>query len=288
MQNLSNCVCLCVAFTIGKGLVAGASVFGLGSLCFYGMGLSREVGAYERSLLWPEYVKTRIRDTYAYFGMSILAVAGSAAAAVRNPTIMRFAASNSIGVTLGTMAALVALSAVTHSIPYTEGFGAKQCAWLAHCGLVGTILAPLSYLGGPILLKAGLYTAGICGGLSLLAVCAPSEKYLSMGGPLAIGLGVVFASCMGEFPFLVVGSIFLPAHLAHTSLGAGLHSIILYGGLVLFSGYLLYDTQRTIADAEKQRHYDPIDHSISIYMSVINIFIRMVMILADGNSKKRR
>ena len=35
-------------------------------------------------------------------------------------------------------------------------------------------------------------------GLSTLAVCAPSEKFLNMGGPLAMGLGVVFVSSVGE------------------------------------------------------------------------------------------
>jgi len=36
-------------------------------------------------------------------------------------------------------------------------------------------------------------------GLSAVAMCAPSEKFLNMGGPLACGLGVVFASSIGEF-----------------------------------------------------------------------------------------
>lgn len=35
-------------------------------------------------------------------------------------------------------------------------------------------------------------------GLSALAMCAPSEKFLNMGGPLAIGLGVVFVSSLGR------------------------------------------------------------------------------------------
>lgn len=42
------------------------------------------------------------------------------------------------------------------------------------------------------------YTAGVVGGLSAVAVCAPSDKFLSIGGPLAIGLGVVFASSLGK------------------------------------------------------------------------------------------
>jgi hypothetical protein len=37
------------------------------------------------------------------------------------------------------------------------------------------------------------------GGLSAVAVCAPSERFLNIGGPLAIGLGVVFASSLGKY-----------------------------------------------------------------------------------------
>jgi len=42
------------------------------------------------------------------------------------------------------------------------------------------------------------YTAGVVGGLSAVAVCAPSDRFLSIGGPLAIGSGVVFASSLGK------------------------------------------------------------------------------------------
>lgn len=78
-----------------------------------------------------------------------------------------------------------------------------------------------------------------------------------MGGPLAMGLGVVFVSS--------IGSMFLPPT---TALGAGLYSVALYGGLILFSGFLLHDTQRIIAQAERYtntpemygvRPYDPIN-----------------------------
>lgn len=108
-------------------------------------------------------------------------------------------------------------------------------------------------MGGPILLRAALYTAGIVGGLSTVAVCAPSDKFLYMGGPLAMGLGVVFVASLG--------SAFLPAT---TALGAGLYSMSLYGGLLLFGGFLLYDTQRIVRKAETHpnyamQKYDPIN-----------------------------
>lgn len=51
----------------------------------------------------------------------------------------------------------------------------------------------------PLILCYGCsYTGGIVAGLSTVAVCAPSDKFLTMGGPLAIGLGVVFASSIGK------------------------------------------------------------------------------------------
>lgn len=114
-------------------------------------------------------------------------------------------------------------------------------------------MAPLSFVGGPILLRAALYTAGVVGGLSTVAVCAPSDKFLYMGGPLAMGLGVVFVSS--------IGSAFLPPS---SALGAGLYSMALYGGLLLFSAFLLYDTQRIVRKAETHPNYavqkfDPIN-----------------------------
>lgn len=40
---------LFLAYGIGKGAVAGASVLGVGTLCFYGLGLSSKTGAIEQS-----------------------------------------------------------------------------------------------------------------------------------------------------------------------------------------------------------------------------------------------
>lgn len=88
---------------------------------------------------------------------------------------------------------------LVRSIPYEQGkFGAKQMAWALHAGILGAMVAPLACLGGAAVLRAAWYTAGIVGGLSLIAATAPSEKFLNMSGPLAIGLGVVFASSIGK------------------------------------------------------------------------------------------
>ena len=127
------------------------------------------------------------------------------------------------------IAAMIGSSMVARSIPYTPGtVGTKQLAWLAHCAVIGSVIAPLCMLGGPILTRAAWYTAGMVGGLSTVAVCAPSDKFLYMGGPLAMGLGVVFCAS--------IASNFLPPT---TALGAGMYSIAVYGGLVLVSDFHL-------------------------------------------------
>jgi len=264
-------------FRIGQGAVAGASVFGLGALCYYGLGMSHAgQGAIDRSVMWPQYVKERIKTTYAYFGGSIVFTAAAAAAAFRSPAMMNLMMRNSWLVIGGSLAAMIGSGMVVRSLPYQEGFGAKQIGWMVHSGVVGVVLAPLCLVGGPILIRAAYMTAGIVGGLSAIAACAPSEQFLNMGGPLAIGLGVVFASSMG--------SMFLPAT---TALGAGIYSIALYGGLLLFSGMMLYDTQKIVKKAETNAHYDPVNESISLFMDTVNIFVRIVQMLAmNGNRRK--
>lgn len=190
-----------------------------------------------------------------YFGASVAASAASAAMCLRSPAVMNMVMRQgwiALGVTL---AAMIGTGMVVQGLPYQEGFGTKQMAWLVHTGVIGAVIAPLCLLGGPLVLRAAWYTAGVVGGLSAVAVCAPSDKFLNMGGPLAIGLGVVFVSSMG--------SMFLPPT---TMLGSGLHSMALYGGLLLFSAFLLYDTQKIIKQAETHptynvhgRPYDPIN-----------------------------
>lgn len=266
-------------FLVGKCAVAGASVLGMGSLCYYGLGLSNEVGAYEKSMIWPDYVKTRIRDTYLYFGGSVALTAASAMAVARTPAIMNLLSKFPIATGLGGMAVAFCCIQALRSIPYQKGFGSKQLTWMALCGVVGTSIAPLYFIGGPLLMRAAWYTAGVVGGLSTVAACAPSEKFLSLGGPLAMGFGVVLAAS--------VGSMFLPPTAA---LGASLYSISLYGGLVLCGGLLLFDTQRIIKQAETPdyygtRTYDPVSNSVSIYLSAVNIFIRIAIHLFNGKRK---
>lgn len=260
---------------IGQGLVAAASLIGIGSLAYYGLGLSNQTGIVDRASVWPQLIRDRVSSTYEYFGATLGMTAASAFAASKNPAIMRLVSGNSMMALVAFFAATMGSQMLVRSLPYESGkISSKHLAWALHAGIMGAFLAPLTLLGGPLLVRAAWYTAGTVGGLSVIAATAPSEKFLNMGGPLAMGLGLVFASS--------IGSMFLPPT---TRMGLSLYSISIYGGLILFSMMLLYDTQRIVQRAEQSMHYDPINESISIYMNTINIFVRMATILS-GQRKK--
>jgi hypothetical protein len=53
-----------------------------------------------------------------------------------------------------TLAAMIASGMLVQSIPYKEGFGAKQMAWMLHTSVVGAVIAPLCLIGGPLLVRA--------------------------------------------------------------------------------------------------------------------------------------
>ena len=136
-----------------------------------------------------EKMWSHVLIVYRYFGGSLAATAGTAVAAFRSPTMMNLVSRGGLMAMGVSIAAMIGSSMVARSIPYTPGVGAKQMAWLAHCAVIGCVIAPICLLGGPILTRAAWYTAGMVGGLSTVAVCAPSDKFLYMGGPLAMGLG---------------------------------------------------------------------------------------------------
>ena len=249
---------------------------GLGALCSYGLGmpLSNEIGAIEKAVIWPQYVQDRIHSTYMYLAESIGITALSALAVSRTPALMNFMMRGCWVTTGATFARMIEAGMLVRSP------GPKHLAWLLHSGVMGAVVALLMILGGP-LVRAVWYTAGIVGGLSTMAMCVPNEKFLNMAAPLGVGLGVFFVSSLG--------SMFLPPT---TVAGATLYSVAIYGGLVLFSTFLLYDTQKVIKHAEVVpvygvKKYDPIDSMLGIYMDILNIFMQVASILATGGNRKK-
>jgi FtsH-binding integral membrane protein len=61
--------------------------------------------------------------------------------------------------------------------------------------------------------------------------------------------------------------------------------VSLYGGLGIFGGFVLYDTQKVMAHARYGKR-DPAAESIGLELDAINIFVRLVSILAGRSQRK--
>lgn len=65
------------------------------------------------------------------------------------------------------------------------------------------------------------------------------------------------------------------------------YELSLYGGLVMFIGYVFYDTQQIIKRVERYglQHTDFVSDAITLYIDFVAIFVRILIIIM--RSKKR-
>ncbi|EIW64207.1 Bax inhibitor family protein [Trametes versicolor FP-101664 SS1] len=155
----------------------------------------------------------------------------------------------------------------------------KHAFWLGFNACQAATLSPLFFFSPAILSRAALYTCGVVGSLSYVGATAKNDTYLYMGGPLLAGVTVVALSSLAPMA--------LPLGMRGLAIT---EAISLYGGLAVFSGFVLYDTQKILrnarlAEAGKIAN-DPLKESIALQLDMINIFIRMVQILAQQQSRK--
>lgn len=79
----------------------------------------------------------------------------------------------------GSVAALLGTTFFARSISHKDSPILKNIAWGASMATVGVLsVSPLLFVPRPILYRAALYTAGIVGSLSLIAINAEEAKFL--------------------------------------------------------------------------------------------------------------
>lgn len=143
---------------------------------------------------------------------------------------------------------------------------------------MGMMLSPLGFLDKALVGQAALISLGVGSLLSLGAYLAPSKSFLSWESPILTALSTIsFASAI---------SVFFP----RSAFAYGMDRISLYGGLLLYSGLMMSNTQKLLKDAEEQNDYafDPIAASLNIYMDSVNIFLRILRILAEEKYKEEK
>jgi FtsH-binding integral membrane protein len=133
---------------------------------------------------------------------------------------------------------------------------------------IGPLLQAVLEIDPAIPAMALLGTVAIFGCFSASARYAERRSYLFLSGLLGSGLSTLL--------LLGLVNIFFRLEILYT--------FQLYLGLIVFCGFVMYDTQLVIEKAS-MGDKDYIWHSLDLFLDFVNIFVRLVVILTKNKKK---
>ena len=169
--------------------------------------------------------------------------------------------------------ALLAIMISIHCVP-KERFFPRIGLALSFGFIQGVIIGPIVNEAidiDPMIVRAALLlTLCVFTSFSIVAMLTKSKKYLYLGSML--NSFCIFLLFMRIFP---------------TSFG---YELSLYGGLIMFVGYVFYDTQVIIARVERfgLDSTDFVSDAITLYIDFVAIFIRILIIIMRSKDKDGR
>lgn len=261
--------------SLSQRLLYGAAIVG-GTLVATNLMFNRET---REDGGMPPFERSYLNETFAHTGLGIGIIGVAASALHRSGWSYRLMSANPwlvIGVSLAASIGTMYGTRATDPENYIQ----KYALWTGFNLAQAAILSPLMFMQPALLARAGLYTVAMMGSIAFVGATAKQEKYLYLGGPLLAGVCLVAVS--GFAPLV------LPATAARTLMWS--ERIWLYGGLAVFGGFTLYDTQKILYHARAAERglikRDAVNESISLELDFLNIFIRMVQIMGMRNQRK--
>ena len=255
------------ARTAGSMLALGASgvaVAGLTYLSYKGATMRRMMTPEMQLTMFHPVVQDRIRKTFAYFSGACVGTGAFMFMFRNNMSILGMNPWLMLALSIGTMIG-------TQATDYHSNYPVKMLMFGGFISTMSMSLLPLIHIYSmPVIYDALIATGVTMGSLGIVAYNAPSEQFLNWGGPLALGLG-------GMLGISLLSMVYPNS--------PALYNLYLYGGLALFSAFVMYDTQQIIHRAKTSKSFDPVNQSLSVYMDAINLFYRFVMLF--GNNKKK-
>jgi len=147
-------------------------------------------------------------------------------------------------------------------------------AFLTGLGL-GPLLQMAIMMNPSLVPSAMMLTSVIFAGFTGAALFAPDGKYLYLGGTLLSGLNSLLV--LGLLNIFFRSQLLFQAHL--------------YIGLLVFCGFIVFDTQVIIRKA-KNGDRDFIAHSLDLFIDFVQIFRKVLILLMQkderDNKNKRR
>ncbi|MED6156648.1 Bax inhibitor 1 [Stylosanthes scabra] len=133
---------------------------------------------------------------------------------------------------------------------------------------IGPLINLAIHVEPSLILSAFVATALAFACFSAAALVAKRREYLYLGGMLSSGL-----------------SILLWLHFTSSIFGGSiaLYKFQLYSGLLLFVGYVIFDTQEIIEMAHSG-DLDYVKHAMTLFTDLVNIFVRILVILLKNSA----
>ncbi|GAA5935767.1 uncharacterized protein JCM15063_001799 [Sporobolomyces koalae] len=204
-----------------------------------------------------------LRSTFKWTGAGLAITASTAYLAFTNGIMYRMMAMNPWVVMGGGL--VLSIGSMYGVMATAPDSPAHYGCWALFSMTQGLTLSPMCMINPAILGRAALYTAGAVGGISYVGATAKSDQYLWLGGPLLAGLGVLICSSLAP---MIMPRMSLRALTTLETVGA-------YGGTAVFSGFILYDTQKILKHAQLAQRgaivADPVRESVSLILDVASI-----------------
>lgn len=160
--------------------------------------------------------------------------------------------------------------------PHNEENIIKRSLFLLGIGFfqgasIGPLLARVLEIDNSIPVTALMGTVAIFTCFSASAYFAQRRSYLFLAGILSSGLSTL----------LLISFLNIFFHITF------LYNVQLYLGLVLFCGFVIYDTQLIIEKASLGDR-DYLWHSLDLFLDFINIFVRLMAILSKNKKNNNK
>jgi len=162
----------------------------------------------------------------------------------------------------------------TPATPVNEGKRLALLTGAAFCegASLGTLVEAVLHFDPSIVAIAFLGSVAVFACFSGAALLSKRREYLFLGG--------ILSSAVSTLLLLQFGSLFFGR-------SAFMYNLELYGGLLLFVGYVLFDTQVIIERAERG-DFDYIKHALDLFVDFAAIFVRILVILTKNSNERQR
>eukprot|EP00741_Cyanophora_paradoxa_P009507 tig00001497_g9207.t1 len=140
-----------------------------------------------------------------------------------------------------------------------------------HGSNLGPLILMSLYVDPMIIVTALIATTAIFVCFSGAAIYAKRREYLYLGGVLSSALMVMCITSLLNMFFRI----------------RIIYEMELYAGLLIFCGYILFDSQLIIEKAFAGNH-DEVSQALELFLDLVQIFVRILIILLKNKEKERQ